>query len=159
MSKRTVLISEDIFLYAENSLKQLGSTGKVSSRLQAIVASYKHGIKQVAKVLDISRASIHRWVNLLRENGVDGLCDAGKPARSKLNTEQKNIMKNWLEIKPTLTIKELGVKIKKEFGIELGKSSIHRTLASLGFSHITGRPRYYKGDELRQKEFKKNSKN
>ena len=157
MSKKTVLISEDILLCAEDGLKKLGRTGRVSSRLQAIVASYKHGIKQVAEILDISRASIHRWVNLLREKGIDGLCDADKPARSKLNANQKNTMKNWLEINPTLTIKELGIRIKKEFGIELGKSSIHRALVSLGFSHITGRQKHYKGDELKQEEFKKNS--
>jgi transposase len=159
MSKKTALISEDVFLYAEDSLKKLGRTGRVSSRLQAIVASYKHGIKQVAEVLGVSRASIHRWVNLLRTKGVDGLRDVGKPARSKLNLDQKNIMKQWLEINPMITIKELGIKIRKEFGIKLGKSSIHRTLVSLGFSHITGRQKHHKGDKQKQEEFKKNSRN
>lgn len=159
MSKRTVLISEKVFLSAEENLKQLGRAGKISNRLQAIVASYKHGIKQVAEILDISRASIHRWVNLFREEGIDGLSDAPKPSRSKLDTRQKNTLKNWLGTNPTLTIKELGVRIKKELGISLGKSSIHRTLTSMGFSHITGRPKHHKGDNLKQEEFKKNSRN
>lgn len=159
MSKRTALISEKVFLSAEESLKQLGRDGRISNRLQAIVASYKHGIKQVAEILDISRASIHRWVNLFRENGINGLSDVSKSPRSKLDTKQKNALKSWLEINPTLTIKELGMRIKKEFGIKLGKSSIHRALVSMGFSHITGRQKHHKGDDLKQEEFKKNSRN
>jgi transposase len=159
MSKKTVLISEDVFLYAEDSLKNMGRTGRASNRLQAIIAAYKHGIKHVAEVLDVSRASIHRWVNLLRDKGVDGLRDVSKPARSKLNEKQKNILKVWIEDNPALTIREIGIKIAKEFKLEVGKSSIHRTLTSLGFSHITGRQKHYKSDEQRQNEFKKNSKN
>lgn len=155
MSKKSELITQDVFLRAEKALKQLGRAGKTSNKLQAITASYKHGIKQVAEVLDISRASIHRWVRLFKEKGVDGLQDSGKPPRSKLKPEQKEIIKKWLEQNPSATIKDLRIRIKKEFGIEVGKSSIHRAIISLGFSYITGRPKHYKSDVLQQEAFKK----
>jgi len=159
MSKRSVLINEDIVSRAEKALKQLGQTGLVANRLKAIIASHKHGIKTVATVSDVSRASIHRWVNVLREKGVEGLKNANKPSRSKLKANQKKIIKHWLEANPNLTIKELGIRINKEFKTDVGKSSIHRSLISLGFSHITGRQKHYKGDQLRQEDFKKNYKN
>lgn len=157
MTKKTVLISEALFLQAQGRLRELGKIGKISNRLQAIIASYKHGIKQAAQILDISRATLHRWIRGFAQQGVDGLCDAGKPPRSKLNAKQKNMLKEWVETTPTLTLKELGARIKKELGFSVGKSSIHRALVALGFSHITGRKKHYQSNILAQEEFKKNS--
>lgn len=158
MTKKTKLISEDVFLKAEQELKKLGSAGRVSNRLRAIASSYKHGIKQVSEIMDISSRSIHKWVRLFREKGVEGLYDAGKPPRSKFDEKQKNVIKRWLEASPTTTLKELAIKINKEWGSKVGKSSIHRAIVSLGFAHITGRPKHHKSDDLKQEAFKKNFK-
>jgi transposase len=157
MTKKTTLISEALFLQAQNNLRELGKIGKISNRLQAIIASYKHGIKVTAKILGSSRATLHRWIKAFVQQGVEGLNDTNKPPRSKLNTKQKDRLKEWIENTPTLTLKELGVRIKKELGVSVGKSSIHRTLIALGFSHITGRKRHHQSNALAQEEFKKNS--
>jgi transposase len=158
MSKKTTLISQELADNADACLKELGYIGQISNRLQAIKAAHKHGITKVAEVFDISRSTIHRWVLLFQGRGVSGLSNRGKPSRSKLNTEQKAQIKLWVEAKPTVTLKELSARIFKEMSLQIGKSSVHRSMLELGFAHITGRKRHHKSDEAKQDEFKKNYK-
>jgi len=47
--------------------------------------------------------------------------------------------------------------IEEKFDIKISKSSVHRLLIKLGFSHITGRAEHYKSDKSAQAEFKKKS--
>jgi Winged helix-turn helix len=67
-----------------------------------------------------------------------------------------NWYKRWIEEKPTYTLKELVNKFAMELELSIGKSSVHRALIKLGFSHITGRKKHYKSDEDVQEFFKKN---
>lgn len=123
--------------------------------VKAIIAAYKNGIKKVCEVYDISRSSLHRWVRLFKARGIEGIKNANKPPRSKLNKTQEAIVKEWLEEDANVTIKKLKIRIEEEFQTGIGKSSVHRLILKLGFSHITGRKRHYKSDPSAQAEFKK----
>lgn len=157
MSRTVTTITPDLVTQAQACLDKLGDVGPVSIRLRAIIAAYHHGVKQVCEVLDVSRPSVHRWMVKFRQEGVEGLRNASKPPRSKLNAAQKAELKRWLEAKPTSTLKELVIRIEEEMGMPINKSSVHRTLLQLGFAHITGRKRYYKANQAAQESFKKNS--
>jgi transposase len=67
------------------------------------------------------------------------------------------MIQKWLEKDPNLTIKKIRLLIKKEMKIEVSKSTIHRLIRKLGFSHITARPIHHKQDKEKLEEFKKNS--
>jgi len=156
MPKRTKTIDSALVDRARASLKGLGEIGRVSNRLQCIISAYKYNIKHVAEVFEVSRVTVHSWVNRFQRDGVEGLANLRKPSRAKLSSGQKAVVKQWVEALPTMTLKELVFKVEKKLGLTISKSSIHRVLVELGFAHITGRKKHYQSDKLAQEEFKKN---
>jgi transposase len=156
MGRTITAIDAEGVARAESALKDLGKSWVIARRLQAIISAYKHGIKKASEVLEISRATIHRWMSDFGKEGVNGLLNDRKPSRSKLNEEQKLMLKSWVESNPACTLKELVLRCINEMGITIGKSSIHRTLEELGFSYITGRKKHYKSNPELQDSFKKN---
>lgn len=158
MGRSVSIIDEACFIKAEAELKKLGAVGRSANRLQAILSSYRHGIKVTCEVLDISRSTLHRWVKQFKESGIEGLQNKEKPLRSKLTSKERLILKGWIESDPTHTLKKLVHKCRQEMGVNLSKSSIHRTLSAMGFAHITGRKKHHKANLEKQEEFKKNSK-
>lgn len=157
MPKVTKIIDEELVNKARDALGALGDNGIVAIRLRAIIASYKHSIKIVSEVFGINRSSLHRWVLLFKNGGIESLKNIKKPPRSKLNQEQQLIVRSWVENDNTITIKKIVIMIKDNFDSSLSKSSIHRMLINLGFSHITGRTKHYKANYSAQAEFKKKS--
>ena len=157
MPKITKLIDEKLSKQASRELAQLGDIGIVAIRLRAIIAAFKHGLKTVSEVYDINRSSLHRWVTLYRSGGLEVLGNIKKPSRSKLNTQQQATIRSWIDSDSSLTIKAIVIMIEEKFDIKISKSSVHRLLIKLGFSHITGRAEHYKSDKSAQAEFKKKS--
>jgi transposase len=157
MPKITKIIDKELESKAQKALDEVGSDGVVALRLKAIIASYKHGLKKVSEVYDINRSSLHRWAALFKKGGAAAIKNIPKPSRSKLSIEQQDQIKSWVLSDSGLTIKAIKIQIKENFDINLEKSSIHRMLKKLGFSHITGRKKHYKSNESAQSEFKKKS--
>lgn len=94
---------------------------------------------------------------LFKKGGVEAIRNGVKPARSKLSAEQQAlIIKSWVLNDSSFTIKAIKIQIQEKFDINLEKSSVHRMLKKLGFSHITGRKKHYKSSDSEQTEFKKN---
>lgn len=156
MGRKIIVINKECVDKAVMDLKAIGDLGIAANRLQAIISAYKNGVKKVLEVLDLSRDTFNRWCNDYKKYGIEGLMNDKKPSRSKLNDEQKIILNDWISADPSYTLKELVYKCNKEFGLEIGKSSIHRALNSLGYAHITGRKQHYKSSIEKQEEFKKN---
>ena len=157
MPKASKLIDIALVEKAKEALSMLGNNAIAAIRLKAIIASYKHGIKAVAEIYDINRSSLHRWVALFKEGQLDSIINQSKASRSKITQGQLSVMESWILTDHNITIKKLGIMIQNEWGMRLGKSTIHRALVKLGFSHITGRKKHYKSNETDQVEFKKKS--
>lgn len=156
MGRNITIINDQHVTFARNALKDIGQVGIVANRLKAIIAGFDHGIKDVCKVYGISRDTMNRWMKIFKEEGVSGLENDSKPSRSKLNEEEKRLLKQWVEEDPSHTLKTLVAKCADELGVAITKSSIHRILGRLGFAHITPRKKHYKADEQKQEDFKKN---
>ncbi len=133
MGRKITAISSDLTERAKIDLKRIGSKGVVAGRLQAIISAKKHSIKKVCEVLDLSPGTINQWMSNYTKDGVKGLVNESKPPRSKLKEEHRMKLKEWIEEKPTSTLKELVLRCDLEFGMTIGKSSIHRELIKLGF--------------------------
>lgn len=73
-----------------------------------------------------------------------------------LNQGQREQIEKWIEENPNITIKGVKIKILEEFGLKMGRSTVHREMQKMKFSYITPRPVHYKQDKKVQEEFKKN---
>jgi transposase len=100
--------------------------------------------EMVAKVLDISRATMYGWLALYR-NGGWGALDASKRGGRPPKLDGKAMhwiyrtvtMKNPLQLKFSFalwTSRMIAVLIRGKFGIELSRSSVSRLLNQLGLS-------------------------
>ena len=156
--KITIINAEDV-MNAENKLKELGSCGIMAIRLKAVIASYKHGIKKVCDVMDVSRDTIHKWTKHYLVSGVAALQNQAKPSRCKLTKQQQSCVMRWVDEDPCSTLKTLVARCEAELGVKIGKSSIQRILKSYGYSHITGRKKHNKSDTEAQAAFKNKLKN
>jgi transposase len=159
VSRTTKAINEELVAACKKELSKQGIRGENGRRLQAIISAKEHGIQQVAKVYNISRETLMRWISRFKEEGVKGFAiKAGRGKPSKLNDAQQVEMQGYIELEGRkLTAKKLKHVIKERFAVEISKATAHRLLKKLGFSYITPRPVHYKKDITKQEDFKKKS--
>ena len=158
MTNKSKLLDSAVVEIATRELKKLGSYGYVSKKLQAVIAASKHGITEVAKVYDISRVTLTAWIKHIKAKEIERLSapeERRKP--NKLKSYQIEEIMAWVESEPNITIEALRIRIEKEQGVVLGKSTVHRIMKKLNFSYITPRPKHYKQDPNHASEFKKKS--
>ena len=77
--------------------------------------------------------------------------------KSKLNELHKRQVKSWVENDPNLTLKEIRLRIRNEFSVNISLSGLWYNLKKMNLSYITARPQHYKQDKEIFDEFKKNS--
>lgn len=160
MSKLSKLLDKEVVKSAEEALKKLGPYGYISKKLNAVIAASKHNITEVAKVYDISRTTLTSWIRHIKNSNLDKLqAPKERCKRPKLNREQLQEIKQWIELDPNITINALKVRIEEEHKVIVSKSTVHKAMKELNFSYITPRPRHYKQDTIRVEEFKKKSTN
>jgi len=159
MTRKTKAISDEMFEACKAELKIQGIRGENGRRLQAIISAKEHGILQVAKIYNISRETLMRWIRKFQEGGSKAFAvDAGRGRRYKLTEQQKLTVSKYIEKEGfNLSSKKLQDFIKNNFLIELSIATAHRLLKSLGFSYITPRPIHHKQDQKTHNEFKKKS--
>lgn len=158
MSKKSKLLDQAVVSSAEQALKKLGSYGYVAKKLNATIAASKHGITEVAKIYDISRTTLTSWIKHIKNSDLDKLsAPKERRKRPRLNQEQLQEIKEWIESNPNITINALKIKIEEEYKMVVSKSTVHKAMKELNFSYITPRPRHYKQDKKKVEEFKKKS--
>lgn len=163
MGRPKEVIDEGVVQRAEEELKKI-KNHKVAIKLQAVISSGRHRIGDVASVMGVSRQTIWVWIRNFRDKGVEGLGDTPKghyPA--KLDDEKRGMVAMWLSEGRNAqgevvhwTIMRLKEEIRKEFGIEVGKTPLWKLMRKLGFRQKVPRPRHVKADLLEQQDVKKN---
>ena len=158
MSGVSKLLDEELQKRARQELKSLGSKGEVAIKLKAIIAVKDHGVSHVAKIFNITRATLTNWVKAFKKSNSLALVAKKKnPKKSKVNNEQMQIIESWMVDNSSMTIRQLRQRIYEEFAVDLSISTAHRIMQRLEFSFITPRPRHYKQNPQLQVEFKKKS--
>jgi transposase len=157
MSKIAALRNDELFEKSDKLLKEIPFS-KISVKLKGIIAMKDNDISKVAKIFGVSRNTLKNWARNFDLYGIDGLrSKERKSRRPKLNESQKQQVKSWIDINPNLTLKELKLKISKEFSINISLSGLWYNLKGMNLSYITARPKHYKQDQEIFDEFKKNS--
>jgi len=160
MSRTTNAISDKLCEVCKIELKKQGIRGETGRRLQAIISAKKHGIKAVAKVYNISRSTLMRWIARYEHGGVESFAvKAGRGRRCKLSDKQKiEIQKHIEKNGATLSSKELKAFIRDAFNVCISVITAYRLLKNLGFSYITPRPIHHKQNAASHEGFKKKSR-
>ncbi len=136
-------------------------------RLLALAAVYA-GMSRLdaATVGGMDRQTLRDWVHRFNEEGPDGLTNrqgAGRPRM--LNDEQMKELGSIVETGPDPAVdgvvrwRRIDLKrvIEERFGAVYSERAISDLLASLGFSHMSARPRHPKQDGRLIAAFKKTS--
>ena len=158
MARKSNAISDDLYEQAKKSLKKAGRDGNVGRRLQAIISAKQHGITAVAKICNITRATLMSWIRNFEKESMEGLSiKPGRGRKSKLSAEIKEDIRGMIKANPNITIDHLKLKVTEKYSISIGRSTVHRLMKALSFSYITPRPRHHKSNDDLQEDFKKKS--
>lgn len=158
MARKSNAISDDLYEQAKESLKRSGRSGEAGRRLQAIISAKAHGITAVAKVYNITRATLMSWIRSFEKESMRGLSiKPGRGRKSKMGSEIEENVRLMIKANPNITIDQLRLQVMEKYNISIGRSTIHRLMKKLLFSYITPRPRHYKSNQDLQEEFKKKS--
>ena len=111
---------------------------------------------EVARTVGAPRQTVYRWLDILREQGIDGLRDMSKGGRpSRISPEQLDALREKLLEGPLAngyatdlwTLKRVRLLIEKEFGIAYSDVHVWRILGALGFSSQKPEKRAAERDE------------
>jgi len=143
-------------------------SGAVSRRLLAL-ALVLEGVNRTnaARQCGMDRQTLRDWVHRYNAAGVPGLSDRphGGGAEAALDAAQLAQLSSWVSAGPELARDgvvrwrraDLGVKLAREFGVQLHERSVGRILHRLGFAHVSTRPRHPRANLEAQAAHKKTS--
>ena len=156
MSRKSSYVSEELLKSAQSELKKIGKNALIARKLEAIIASCKYSITEVAKVYDVTRTTLLFWIKNFSVNKLENLkAPPNRHRKSILIDADREIIKKIIEENPQVTINFLVQKVKELLGKKISKSSMHTELKKMKFSHITPRPQHYKQDIEKVEAFKK----
>lgn len=141
---------------------------KQARRLMAL-AGVVDGLSRAdaAAVGLMDRQTLRDWVYRFNEQGPEGLTDRKSTGpRPKLTAEQLATLKEVVTAGPEPATDgvvrwrcaDLATLIKAHFDVDYHVNSVGRLLHSLGFSHLSARPRHPKQDPETIAAFKKTSR-
>jgi transposase len=157
MSGVSKAISDELFLQAQTALKELGKTGKISRKLQAIIAAKKFGVSMDSEIFETSRQSLMTWIKNFEKDYKKGLeIKNGQGRKPITNATVKDSALQIMQKNPNTTNAELRQIIQEKHSVSMSESTANRLVKQLGLSYI--RPIHHKIDISSQDDFKKNSK-
>lgn len=141
--------------FSPNELRRLArrSRSNNASRRLLSLAAVLDGMNRsdAARIGGMDRQTLRDWVHRFNKSGPDGLKDAwtSGPA-SRLSESQKTELAGIVEAGPNREIDgvvrwrrvDLQRVIKERFGIDYCERHVGTILKTLGFSHISARPRH-----------------
>lgn len=158
MARKTKLLTEEIVEKAKAGLAELERTGYIAIKLRAVIAASKYGITQVARIFDITKATLISWIKQVKNSHIEMLgIRAGRGRKQVLSDKQKLKIGEWINKNSQITIKEVWLKIEEEFGIKICRATAHNIMKELKFSYITPRSQHFKQDHSKQEIIKKKS--
>jgi transposase len=114
----------------------------------------------------MDRQTLRDWVHRFNEHGPEGLLDGwSKGPAPRLSAEQRAEIAQLVETGPDRAVHgvvrwrriDLRRIIVERFGVAYHERTIGKLLRTLGFSHISARPRHPAQDQRTIEEFKKTS--
>jgi transposase len=156
MSRKSLLLSQELAESAKLELKKLGGNALVARKLEAIVAACSHGITEVAKVFNIRHMTLRSWIKRFLESRIEQLkAPSSRKRKSILNDSDRMAIKKIIDENSQVTIDFMVHKVREICGKNISRSSMHREIQKLKYSYVTPRPQHYKQDKEKVEAFKK----
>jgi transposase len=154
--------------YTSEKLRRLAQRAKNAGqtcRLLAIAAVLDGASREdAAKIGGMDRQTLRDWVIRFNEQGPDALVNIPSPGvPPKLGKKHRAFLARLVEEGPIPAVHgvvrwracDLIMRLHEEFGISVSDDTIYRALKTLGFSHVSARPKAYKQDRDAMEAFKK----
>ena len=164
----TVRLREDYSVEELRALARRSKTVNQSRRLLSL-AAVRDGMDRgaAAKVGGMDRQTLRDWVHRFNALGPEGLIDNWTQGpKPRLSAEQLAEVAQIVEAGPdrekdgVVRWRRIDLKrvIAERFGVEFHERYVGKLLKTLGFSHISARPRHPAQDERIVEAFKKTSR-
>jgi transposase len=117
-----------------------------------------------ARIGGMDRQTLRDWVHRFNARGPDGLKDNwAKGPATRLSTDQQRELARLVEVGPDRAVDgvvrwrrvDLQRVIRERFGVAYHERTVSKVLVTLGFSHISARPRHPAQDDATIAAFKK----
>lgn len=135
--------------------------GRYRLRVQAILLA-QEGLKshEIVEQLKITPRTFFRWKRWYNERGLSGIKEVSKGGRPEGNPIWDNAIFEGLYAKLDAmeeywSVPKMKEWLIEEYGVSIPNSTIEHRLKVNGYSFKSSRPSPYKGDEEKQKGFKK----
>jgi transposase len=163
-----VRLREDYSVEELRALARRSKTVNQSRRLLSL-AAVRDGMDRgaAAKVGGMDRQTLRDWVHRFNALGPEGLIDNWTQGpKPRLSVEQLTEVAQIVEAGPdrekdgVVRWRRIDLKrvIAERFGVEFHERYVGKLLKTLGFSHISARPRHPAQDERIVEAFKKTSR-
>lgn len=108
---------------------------QVRQRAHCLLLSFEgYSMKDITKILGVSRKTIHNWLVSWEERSIVGLYDKkGRGRKPTFSKSQKSQIRLWVKQSPK-QLEKVHSRIEREWGIKVCKETIKRVLKILGFS-------------------------
>lgn len=165
MGRPKLLLTNDLIESVNADLKKFKDSD-VIIRLLAIKTAFNYPESEAAKIFNVSRSTLIRWISNYKEYGIEGCRNKSRGHNpSKLSNEEKFKIKQWIltskdrhgkQVHWTLhrLIKEISIVFKKE----ITKTPLWLTLLSMDLRLKKTRPQHRNSNIQEREEFKKNSR-
>jgi transposase len=136
---------------------------RVALRIQGILLSLeKHGISEIAQLLDVHRSSVHTWIQRWNAFREEGLLEGYRPGRPASLTEaDRQRLRDIVDSGPIAygfhtgiwTSVNLTEVIAEEFGVEYHEGHVRKLLRRIGLSVQRPTTRLVQADPAQQRKW------
>jgi transposase len=153
--------------YAAAELRRLAAASKNANQSRRLLslAAVADGMNrtEAARIGGMDRQTLRDWVHRFNARGPDGLLDGrSKGPKPRLSAEQRAEMAELVETGPDRVVhgvvrwRRIDVQrvILERFGVAYHERTVGKLLKTLGFSHISARPRHPAQDQRTIEAFK-----
>jgi len=120
---------------ADERPKLTRNTISDSKKMSIIEKSLQgNSVRGIANVMELPKSTINRIIKQWRDLGTYISRPKGGDMKSKLNDNNKVLIRSWIDDNPLLTLKELKVKVDEELNINVSLSTINRCIAGFHYS-------------------------
>ncbi len=156
--------------YSAAELRRLAAASRNANQSRRLLslAAVVDGMSrtEAARIGGMDRQTLRDWVHRFNEHGPEGLLDGwSKGPTPRLSTDQRAEIAQLVETGPDRAVHgvvrwrriDLQRLIVERFGVAYHERTIGKILRTLGFSHISARPRHPAQDQRTIEAFKKTS--
>jgi len=156
--------------YSAAELRRLAATSRNANQSRRLLslAAVVDGMNrtEAARIGGMDRQTLRDWVHRFNDHGPEGLLDGwSKGPEPRLSKEQRAEIAQLVETGPDRAVHgvvrwrriDLQRVIVERFGVAYHERTIGKILRTLGFSHISARPRHPAQDARTIETFKKTS--